>query len=208
MSTTGVSLLDSKSPLSRITSGLMLGDEPDTTSKVGSESLTLPILLREAEDPEVAGRNPNLREEDIPEEAREEPLLARDGAVATLSMTGEFEELAGPTLWMVDILLAVPGNEGEEPGARPTLNKLPIRPDALREEEPNAPPCCEASKASAGASPTGDGDKSAGSGNADEVVEERGIPPAAPIMMLELALEACVSSGPELSVLPEALQKS
>jgi len=192
------------------TEGLVLGEESDTTSKVGWEYLTPSMLFGEAEDPEVgslgavSAATPNRPERegyslpagiratlcpgltlwgaDILEEAREEPLFALDGAVAALSMTGGLEELADPTPPTVDFVLVTPGNEGEELGDMPILNKLPKRPDA--------PAFCMASRLSAGASPAGDEDKSGATAGpaTDEVVKECGIPPAASIGMLESAL--------------------
>jgi hypothetical protein len=211
------------------TEGLMLGEDSDTASKVGSEYLTLSMLFGEAKDPEVGSLGavsvvtPNRPEreeyslpagirvtlcpgltlwgEDIPEEAKEEPLFAQDGAVAAL-MTGGLEELADPTPSRVDFVLVTSGNEGEESGDVPVLNKLPKRPDA--------PAFCTASRPSAEASPTGDEDKSGATAGpvTDEVVKECGIPPAASIGMLESVLEGWVSSGPDLSVLLEVLEKS
>jgi hypothetical protein len=216
------------------TEGLVVGRGTRPTFEMGSGYLTLPMLFGEAEEPEVgslgevSAATPNRPEreryslpagirvtlcpglifwgEEIPEEAKEEPLF---GAVATLSMTAGLEEPADPTPSTVDFVLATPGNEGEEP-AVPILNKLPKRLDALRGEEPDVPAFCRASRPSAGASPTGDEDKSGATAGpaTDEVVKECGIPPAASIGMSELALEGWVSSGPDLSVLPEVLEKS
>lgn len=212
------------------TEGLVLGKESDTTSKVGSEYLTPSMLSGEVDDPEVGSlgavlaATPNRPERDgypllvgiratpcpgltlwgegIPEEATEEPPFAQDGAVAALSMTGGLEELADATPSRVDSVLVTPGNEGEEPGDMPILNKLPKRPDG--------PAVCKASRPSAEASPTGDEDKSGATAGpaTDEVVKECGIPPTASIGMLESALEGLVSSGPDLSVLLEMLEKS
>lgn len=171
-----------------------------TPNRSERERYSLPVGIRETLCPGLTFW------EEIPEEAKEEPLF---GAVATLSMTAGLEELADLTPSKVDFVLATPRNEGEEPDV-PTLNKLPKRPDAPRGEEPDAPAFCRASKLSAGASPTGDEDKSgatAGRPATDEGVKECGIPPAASTGMLELALEDWVSSGPDLSVLP-VLKKS
>jgi len=106
--------------------------------------------------------------------------------VATASLTVGLKGLADPRPSTVDIVLAALGDEGDEPRAMPFGKKLPRRPEALREEEPRVPAFCEAPRTS-------------GSATADEVV---------PIGMYVLALECWVSSGPDLSVLPELPETS